>query len=170
MAYRVHNDYYYDLVNRYRFHMAIQGMYKSAYFHALRSLFYRNTVLGDEQQPNQDDVVELMHVLREARSALKKTLREARELDMPAMKNFEEGDRLADFLLDQDVIAELPETYIKGRWIEKLLRQLDQVMSKAKRLHFKSLGGILKLQEEIADKFLTKGQPVQAEVIELKPT
>ena len=34
MAYRVHNDYYYDLVNRYRFHMAIQGMYKSARYHA----------------------------------------------------------------------------------------------------------------------------------------
>ena len=60
-----------------------------------------------------------MHVLRDARSALKKILREARELDMPAMKNFEEGDRLADFLLDQDIVAELPETYIKGRWIDE---------------------------------------------------
>ena len=39
-------------------------------------------------------------------------------------------------------------------------------MSKAARLHFKSLGGILKLQEEIAAKFLVKDQPVQAEVIE----
>src|SRR5438270_11284048 len=101
-----------------------------------------------QEQVHPDDFVELMHVLREARSALKKVLREARELDMPAMKNFEEGDRLADFLLDQDIVPELPETYVKGKWIDKLLRQLDQVMRKAARLHFKSLGSILQVQEE----------------------
>lgn len=166
MAYRVHNDLYYELVNRYRFHMAVQGMYKSARYHSGKATFYCNMVLSQEQV-HPDDFVELMHVLREARSALKKILREARELDMPAMKNFEEGDRLADFLLDQDIVPELPETYVKGKWIDKLLRQLDQVMSKAARLHFKSLGGILRLQEEIAEKFLAKTQPVQAEVIDV---
>jgi hypothetical protein len=33
---------------------------------------------------------------------------------------------------------------------------LDQVKSRASRLHFKSLGGILRLQEEIAEKFLAQ--------------
>jgi Zn-dependent protease with chaperone function len=168
MAYRVHNDFYFDLVNRYRFHMAVQGIFKSAKYHEGRAFFHWNMVTGSDQI-HPDDVVELMHVLREARSALKKILREARELDMPAMKNFEEGDRLADFLLDQDLISELPETYVKGKWLDKLLRQLDQVRRKAARLHWKSLGGILRLQEEIAGKFLAKTQPVAAEVIDVRP-
>lgn len=164
MAYRVNNDYYYELINRYRFHMAIQGIYKSARHHAGKAFFFFNFIAGQDQL-HEDDFVELMHVLRDARKSLKKILREARELDMPAMKNFEEGERLGDFLLDQDIVPELPETYVKGKWIDKLLTQLDQVMSKAARLHFKSLGGILKLQEEISAKFLASRQPMEAEII-----
>ena len=72
------------MVNRYRFHMAVQGMYKAARYHSGKAVFYCNMVLTQEQV-HPDDFVELMHVLREARSALKKVLREARELDMPAM-------------------------------------------------------------------------------------
>jgi heme oxygenase len=165
MAYRVNNDLYYDLINRYRFHMAIQGIFKSARFHQEKAFFYFNMLSG-QQEVQHDDFVELMHVLRDARSALKKTLREARQLDMPAMKNFEEGDRLADFLLDQDVVGELPETFVKGKWIDKLLRQLEQVKSKAARLHFKSLGGILKAQEEITARFKEKYQADAVEVVE----
>lgn len=168
MAYRVHNDLYYDLINRYRFHMAVQGMYKSARMHQGRAHVTLNMISGAEQI-GQDDFIELMHVLREGRSALKKILRNAKELDMPAMKNFEEGDRLADFLLDEEIVKELPETYVKGKWIDKMMRQLDQVMSKSARLHGKSLGGILRLQEDIAAKFLAKTQPAAPKVAQAIP-
>ncbi len=159
MAYRVNNEIYYELINRYRFHMAIQSMYKMARYHQGRSHFFFE-LCASGQPVAQDDFIELMHVLREARSALKKVLREARELDMPAMKNFEEGDRLGDFLLSEDLIKELPESYVKGKWVDKLLRQLDQVRAKSARLHFKSLGGILRYQEDIAEKFLAKSRPI----------
>lgn len=164
MAYRVHHDLYYDLINRYRFHMAVQGFYKSARMHQGRAHVTLNMVSGSEQL-GPDDFAELMHVLRDGRAALKKILRAAKDLDLPAMKNFEEGDRLADFLLDEDIVKELPETYVKGKWIDKMMRQLDQVMSKSARLHAKSLGGILRLQEEIAVKFLARNQPIEAEVV-----
>ena len=159
MAYRVNNEIYYELINRYRFHMAIQSMYKMARYHQGRSHFFFE-LCASGQPVAQDDFIELMHVLREARSALKKVLREARELDMPAMKNFEEGDRLGDFLLSEDLIKELPASYVKGKWVDKLLRQLDQVRAKSARLHFKSLGGILRYQEDIAEKFLAKSRPI----------
>jgi hypothetical protein len=94
-------------------------------------------------------------------------LRDASELDMPAMKNFEEGDRLADFLLNEDIVKELPESYVKGKWIGKLLTQLELVKNRSARLHFKSLGGILRLQEEIARKFL-KEEPESTRLA--KPT
>lgn len=168
MAYRVDHAHYFDLINRYRFHLAVQGFYKSARTHQARAHVAWNTVAGTEQL-HPDDFVELMHVMRDARAALRKILRAARELDLPAMKNFEEGDRLADFLLDEDIVKELPETYVKGKWVFKLLTQLDQVMSKSARLHAKSLGGILRLQEEVAAKFLAKAEPVVAEVVPASP-
>jgi Zn-dependent protease with chaperone function len=170
MAYRVGNEYYYDLINRYRFHLAVQGMFKAARHHQAEASVSANGVFGSDN-PHPDDVMELMHTLRAARAALKKILREARELDLPAMKNFDEGDRLADFLLDQDIVPELPETYVKGKWVGKLLGQLDQVMSRCNRLHFKSLGGILRLQEEIAAKFLAGRPPAvpAVPVVALRP-
>lgn len=153
MAYRVDEKLYYDLINRYRFHLAVQGIYKTARRHYWDAQFQLMLVSGSEEL-SHDDFVELMHTLRDARSGLKKILREAKQLDLPAMKNFEEGDRLADFLLDQDIVPELPETYVKGKWLDKLFRQLDQVQSKASRLHFKSLGGILRMQDDIAQQYL----------------
>jgi hypothetical protein len=39
---------------------------------------------------------------------------------------------------------------LDGRWIGQFLEQLGEVIDKAKRVHFKSLGGILALQEKVA--------------------
>lgn len=159
MAYRVNDDYYYELINRYRFQLAIQNFYQLARHHGSLAIVLWNLHLGTEQI-GEDDFIELMHVLRDARAALRKIIREAKELDLPAMKHFEEGDRLADFLLDEEIVKELPETYIKGKWLNQLLRQLGTVMNRTSRLHGKSLGGILKLQEEIARRYLEQRQPL----------
>jgi hypothetical protein len=57
------------------------------------------------------------------------------------------------------------------KWIMKLFRQLEEVERKAARLHFKSLGQILTLQEGIADRFLVaKGfKPAEAPIIDDDP-
>ena len=159
MSYRVNNDLYYDLINRYRFHMAVQGIYKTARYHFDEAEFHLATysALSAQNAPPEvknDFVTQVLHVLREARTALRKLLREAREINMPAMKNFEEGEELADFLLDEDLIREAGEHGVSGKWIDKLFRQLTQVRDKASRLHFKSLGQILSLQEGVAEQFL----------------
>lgn len=158
MAYRVKDEYYHELINRYRFHIAVQGFHKTARKHGAIAFVTWNLHTGNEKLA-PDDFIELMHVLREARSALRKIIRDAKELDLPAMKHFEEGDRLADFLLDEEIVKELPETYVKGKWRDKLLSQLGKVMGRTARLHGKSLGGILRLQEEIAAQFLAKPAP-----------
>jgi Zn-dependent protease with chaperone function len=158
MSYRVDNDLYYDLVNRYRFHMAIQGIFKTARYNHGKAIFFANAAFSaatDEGLP-PEFFAEVMHVLRDARRAIKNLLRDAAEINMPAMKNFEEGERLADFLLDQELIREPRENRIEGKWIDKLLKQLDQVRYKAQRLHFKSIGGILALQEKVAVMFQEK--------------
>jgi hypothetical protein len=159
MSYRVSNDLYYDLINRYRFHMAVQGIYKTARYHFDEAEFHLVTfnVLAEQNVApavREDFVTQVLHVFRDARKALRNLLREAREINMPAMKNFEEGERLAEFLLDQDLIREAGESGVSMKRIMKLFRQLEQVERKTSRLHFKSLGQILALQESVADRFL----------------
>jgi len=112
----------------------------------------------------------MLFVFREARSALRKLLREAREIDLPAMKHFEEGERLADFLLDEDLLREPGETRITSKWVGKLFRQIEQVQRKSGRLYFKSLGGMLANQETAASQFLAmrgfaNAAPVVAEAL-----
>jgi len=161
ISYRVNNDMYYDLVNRYRFHMAIQGIFKTAIDNYGKAVFFANAAFdaATDQGLPPDLFAETMHVLRDSRTALRKLLRDAKQIDMPAMKNFEEGERLADFLLDQDVLREPRENTIEGKWISKLLSQLEQVREKARRLHFKSIGGILALQEKVAAEFIRTRTP-----------
>lgn len=159
MSYRVNTDDYYELINRYRFHMAVQGIFKTVRKHYEESDLHMNVYFALEKMnapPHVKNahVTETLYTLREARKALKSVLREAREINMPAMKNFEEGERLAEFLLDQDLIREAGESGVSMKWIMKLFRQLEQVERKAARLHFKSLGQILALQESVADRFL----------------
>ncbi len=159
MSYRVNHDDYYELINRYRFHMAIQGIFKTVRYHYEQAdlhvnIYFHLEKMNAPPHVKNAHVTETLYTLREARKALKKVLREAREINMPAMKNFEEGERLAEFLLDQDLIREAGESGVSMKWIMKLFRQLEEVERKAARLHFKSLGQILTLQEGVVDRFL----------------
>ena len=172
MAYRIRNELYYDLFNRYRFHMAVQGIYKTATDQYDECEFYYIALTNIDPQKVGPDAWneffgEMLFVFREARSALKKLLREAREIDLPAMKHFDEGERLADFLLDEDLLREPGETRITAKWIGKLFRQIEQVQRKSGRLYFKSLGGMLAKQETGASQFsamkgFVKAAPVVA--------
>jgi hypothetical protein len=153
MAFGVGEDRYRDLVNRYQFHLAIQEMYFNALHHFEQALLYNNIGLAFGGRLDAGLFDDLVKVMRAARAALKKLILDARVLDMPAMANFDLRDRLANFLLDADVLPDLPGGSVSGQWVGTLMNQLDQVRGKAARLHFKSLGGILKLQEQTAAEF-----------------
>ncbi|MBX9581894.1 MAG: M48 family metalloprotease [Gemmataceae bacterium] len=156
-----------ELADRYRFQQEVQRMFREARFHQEKSHAFASHLFNiPPDQVHPDLLAEVMQVLREARRALKKVLQDAREVNLPAMRNFEEGERLADFILEEKLVPELPETYVKGTWVGKLLTQLDTVKQRCRRLHFKSLGGILELQERIAAAWRESRAPVEAEVVE----
>ena len=160
MAYRVEHELYYDLFDRYRFHMVIQGIYKTAAHHDDEATFHFIAFnhLPENLPPHVRNafVDEVLEVFREARKALRNLLRETKDIDMPALKNFEEGENLAEFLLGEDLIRDAGEQGVTGKWINKLFRQIGEVRRKAARLHGKSLGQILALQERAAREFLAK--------------
>jgi hypothetical protein len=142
-----------ELRGRYKFHLPIIKLYidlddrfneADAYFRAWSNM--------NPEYVTEDFIAELLHSLRSARKCLKNTLKEAAELDVPMMKNYTGEESLDEFLLDQKMIKEMPERP-KVEWVHKMMTQVLQVLKKLRRLHFKSMGGILKLQEGIAKEF-----------------
>lgn len=161
-----------ELVERYRFQLEVQRLYQEA-----RAAFnkadnylgaYAAAQRGEIQVP-PDFPGEVIQVLREQWKVLKNIIKDAKEINLPAMKNFDEGENLAGFILEGKMVPEPPLSYVKGVWIDKLMTQLQGVRNKCFRLHFKSVGGILKMQEQLATNWKANREPVAAEVIDAEP-
>jgi Zn-dependent protease with chaperone function len=165
MARQVSEDLRDELVERYRFQMEVQRLYQEARQNFNKADAYLSAFSSMGDQISDDFVAEVIAVLRAAWKALKKIMQDAREINLPAMKNFVEGERLADFILEGKMVPEPPLSGLKGVWVGKLMTQLQGVKNKCFRLHFKSVGGILALQERIAAQWLAARAPVEAEVV-----
>jgi Zn-dependent protease with chaperone function len=143
-----------ELRDRYKFHLPLQGLNKRAYEYKDKLEYYYNGLFNrSREELTQDFVSEAFHEFRQARKTLKTILRDAREMDMPMLKNFTGDETLDEFLLDQPLIKELPESYVDTKWLNKMYNQLTQVLKKSARLYFKSVGNILALQQTIAKEF-----------------
>jgi hypothetical protein len=82
------------------------------------------------------------------------------------------GESLGAFLLKDKLVRKLSsrDFQITGAWIGKLLKQISEVQKKVDRIHFKSLGGILALQETLIHQCLTPPMPLaQASVPQPPP-
>jgi Zn-dependent protease with chaperone function len=91
----------------------------------------------------------------DAQKSLKKVLSTADDLPLPELANMKKGKPLGHFLLDKKLVHSLDtdENMLRGEWISKLMNQLGEVQEKLRRIHFKSLGGILILQDRIHKKW-----------------
>ncbi len=161
-----------ELVERYRFQLEVQRFYFTARdAHSKADRYFRTLIAAAQGRikVNPDFFGEFMQALRESWKDLKFIIRDARDINLPAMKNFEEGDNLAAFILVGKMVPEPPLSYFKGVWLEKLMTQLEGVQQKCARLHFKSLGGILRIQETIATQWQAQREPVAAEGLDAAP-
>ena len=172
MANQVDKELKEELVERYRFQLEVQRLYqesRNAFNKADSYLSAHAAASRGEINVGPEFIGEVLRVLRESWKALKGIMKAAREINRPAMKNFEEGESLVDFILEGKMVPEPPLNYAKGAWINKLMTQLQGVRNKCFRLHFKSVGGILRLQEQIAGKWKVAREPISAEVVEVEP-
>lgn len=163
MAAAVNKDLRDELIERYRFGHEIQKFYEEADYHYDQASLYL-LILNHIENPHPEFIGEVLSTLRKAWRALKKIVQEARDINMPAMKNFEEGERLADFILDGKLVSEPPLEYARANWINKMMNQLRGVRRRCFRLHWKSVGGILAMQEKIAAQWVEKRKPIEASV------
>ena len=108
------------------------------------------------KQLHQRDFEDLLKTFRDVHKAMKRMLRSAGEIVLPALKNLPAGQPLRAFLLEKDLLNGLSryEHRLNERWIVKLLGQFNEMKAKVDRIHFKSLAGILALQEKIGGECL----------------
>jgi hypothetical protein len=140
-------------LQRYQFHMGVQKIWGDMRAHdgpinaALQFLQDQN-----RRHLNQADFQETLRIFRKAQKNLAECLDAARDLILPPLKNMTAGEPLRPFLLQKKLVYELEkdDMEITGAWIGKLLEQRTEVQKKVNRIHFKSLGGILALQEKIS--------------------
>src|SRR5207253_303947 len=142
-----------ELVDRYRLHLVIQAIAEAMKRHGELVRLHTRVVALDDPRLDPYLFGELVAALRTAHASLSKQLRVAFELDLPAMKHFEECGKLPEFLLEEPLLSDLPPGRLREEWIRKLLLQLDRVHSRAVRLQAKSLSALLRLQDQIAAEY-----------------
>ncbi len=140
----------------YRFHITAQSIHSIL---AAQSREVQATLasLAGQRQLQQADFQHALGVLRKAVNTLAEMLDAAHSLRLPALKNMTAGDSLGPFLLTSPVIKNLPADTqtLDGAWINHFMNQVNEVLDKLARVLFKSLGGLLALQERIAEHWAT---------------
>jgi Zn-dependent protease with chaperone function len=147
-----------ELRERYTFHMKLQAI--------LGTLFHRYAAVesilaiasGEDEDEEAVEFYELFEALREARNGLVDCLEAAAKLPLPSLVHHEAGQLLRTWLWDRPPLSRFrwSRRWLTGKRIEKLVGQLAKVVDRGQRIHFKSLSGILALQEEISKQWLMR--------------
>lgn len=140
-----------ELLARYRFHLAIQGLLQGMITEQQRL----GAILGfitRNPQMHPDHFVAVRQSLDEIRKSVFDNLEDAKKFTTPALANVPTGYSLFDIIVDRGDrnLAPLYGDTITSDWIMKLMARLDGVVSRIRRLHFKSLGNLLTFQEKLA--------------------
>lgn len=152
-----------ELLARYRFQNGVQQILEKLN----ETQVEVHDVLGalsGERQLSENQFKELLRILQEAHLTLRTALDNAARLRLPRLQNMIEGQALGEFLLPEPLLSYLPNNTqtVEASWTNRLCQQLALVLDRVRRVHAKSVGGILALQEQIAAAWLA-AQPTPAE-------
>jgi Zn-dependent protease with chaperone function len=149
-----------ELEGWYRFHIAMQDLHSLLAAH-MRHAQTTLAGLGNRRQVSQEEFQGAVGALRGAHETLRAQLEVARTLLLPPLKNMTAGEPVGPFLLAEPLIRNLHggETSLDGKWINPFFAQMGEVIDKSARILFKSLGGLLALQERIAERWAAPPPP-----------
>ncbi len=141
-----------ELMGRYEFHLAVQKMIRDLGKQQAEVAMAMDFLSRQKSRLDVRDFMAVRDILRRACDVLEKVLRKADRMPLPRLRHLREGAPLGHFLLDRTVVKNLRPTArsFSGKWLGKFLGQLGDVESRLRRIHFKSLGALLALQEQIA--------------------
>lgn len=152
MALHINQEVAEELFRRYDFHLELQNIWYELQKQnrpVQAAIAFLNSQQSGQLQSHHFQ--ELLNIFRDTHKAMKRMLKQADDMTLPALKNLPAGQALKPFLLEKNLIEGLSkyEQRITDRWINRLLDQFNEMKSKVDRIHFKSLAGILALQERI---------------------
>jgi hypothetical protein len=148
MAKAVNEEIKAQLLMRYGFHYQLQESFVRA-----RGIQARvNEVLqqlAETTELEEDTAREFTTIFSDCREKMAEILEKANEMSIPTLRNMEKVKSLKHFLMENPLA-----TITAGEWdsvkIETFIGQMETIIDRMRRLHFKSLAGILELQEQIA--------------------
>jgi len=148
MAKAVNEEIKAQLLMRYGFHYQLQEAFVKA--RGIRTKV--NEVLqklAETTELEEDTAREFTGIFHDCRLEMEKILEKTDEMSIPTLRNMEKVKSLKHFLMENQLA-----NIIVGEWdsvkIETFIGQVETIIDKMRRLHFKSLAGILELQEQIA--------------------
>ncbi|MBO0698619.1 MAG: M48 family metalloprotease [Zavarzinella sp.] len=140
-----------ELRERYRFHMAVQRQLEWL-LGARGELQGALDFLARNPELPEGDFRQVRSALHGIQHALAEAQTDARRIKAPALSNVPAGTPVSDLIADRSD-GPLPALYgdrITGEYLGALATRLDAMLGRLKRLHFKSLGGLLAFQERLA--------------------
>jgi hypothetical protein len=148
MAKAVNEEIKAQLMMRYGFHYQLQEAFVKA--RGIRAKV--NEVLqklADMSELEEDTVREFTGIFSNCRQEMGKILEKTNKMSIPTLRNMEKVQSLKHFLMENQLA-----NITVGEWdsakIEIFIGQMETIIDRMRRLHFKSLAGILELQEQIA--------------------
>jgi Zn-dependent protease with chaperone function len=156
-AHQLPGEFPAEMEARYVFHFKVQEIHQTL----SGWTNYVNDTLGALQgarQVAQEQFQHTLAVLRKCHDVLAEQLSAADQLKLPPLTNMTAGAPLGPYLFNSAVVKNLPASAANfdGKWVGELMNQVSEVTSKSARILFKSLGGILALQERLAADWHTR--------------
>jgi hypothetical protein len=143
-----------NLLERYHFHMAVQGLLQGmlAEQNRLQAIL---AGLSENAQTSEQDFIQVCNEISGVHKTLTTNLEDAKDFKAPSLTNVPAGSSLYDLIVDRGdtALPPLSGNTITGEWLGKLVTRLEGVLSRVKRIHFKSLGSLLAFQEKLADEW-----------------
>ena len=98
---------------------------------------------------SQEQFYAVREGLKDAHDCLENVLDRCAKLRVPKLAHMKERMVVRRFVLSDPLVDPPAQTRIEGRWIGEFLQQFHLVLGRLRKLHFKNLGTLLKLQESL---------------------
>ncbi len=162
LARRLSREWVDELLERYRFHFLLIRLWRKIREHEEPVNQVTAILFSSGGSISSDLFFAMLEVLDDAHRSLKAVIEVSEEHSFPSLPNMPTGESLRQFLLPKKLIRSLRSSRL-GEWINKFLGQFHQVNRKLRRLHTKSLAGLLKLHETIGEAGVTQSAREESE-------
>ncbi len=152
MALHINQEVAEELFRRYDFHLKLQDIWyelQNKNPPIQSAIAFLNSTDSSNLQTHH--FKEILNIFRDTHKTLKKMLKTADDMTLPGLKNLPLGNPLRPFLLSKELVDGVSkyEQSISIKWMNKVIAQFGEMKEKVDRIHYKSLAGILTLQEKI---------------------